>query len=101
MLNSGNHAILDKVAPDVFDNSTDPILVAQFLTDSRHPLAVAIDGGQVVGFAAAVHYVHPDKPSELWINEVGVAPSPKGRGIGKAILRAVLRHAEHLGCREA
>jgi ribosomal protein S18 acetylase RimI-like enzyme len=101
MLDSGDNAIFDNVAPDVFDNSTDPVLVAQFLTDPRHHLAVAIDDGQVVGFASGVHYVHPDKPSEMWINEVGVAPSHQGRGIGKAILRTLLRHAERLGCREA
>ena len=52
-------------------------------------------------FASGVHYVHPDKPSEMWINEVGVAPSHQGRGIGKAIMRTLLQHAKDLGCREA
>ena len=31
-----------------------------------------MDEEQIVGFASAVHYVHPDKPPELWINEMGV-----------------------------
>jgi hypothetical protein len=34
---------------------------------------MATAGDTVVGFASAVHYVHPDKAPELWINEVGVA----------------------------
>ena len=101
MLDPGDHAILDKVAPGVFDNSTDPTLVAQFLGDHRHHLAVAIDRDQVAGFASGVHYVHPDKPSEMWINEVGVAPSHQGRGLGKAIVQTLLQHAKRLDCREA
>jgi aminoglycoside 6'-N-acetyltransferase I len=45
--------------------------------------------------------VHPDKPAELWINEVGVAPSHQRRGIGRALLRAVFARGRALGCREA
>jgi len=101
ILDSGDHGVLADVAPGVFDNAVDPRLVAEFLGDHRHHLAVAIDQGQVIGFASGVHYVHPDKPPELWINEVGVAPSHQGRGVGKAVIRAVLRHAKRLGCVEA
>jgi len=94
-------ALLDNVAVGVFDDAMDPRLVAEFLADDRHHLAIAIDQGQVVGFASGVQYVHPDKPAELWINEVGVAPSHQGRGIGKAVMRGLLQHAQRLGCREA
>lgn len=101
ILDSSDRAILDNVAPGVFDNSVDDSLVAQFLGDHRHHLAVAIDGDQVVGFASGVHYVHPDKPAEMWINEIGVAPSHQGRGLGKAVMRTLLQHAKRLGCCEA
>jgi ribosomal protein S18 acetylase RimI-like enzyme len=37
----------------------------------------------------------------LWINEVGVAESHQGRGIGKAVVRTLLQHARRLGCHEA
>lgn len=89
------------VAPGVFDNIPDQRLVVEFLDDPRHHIAVAVDQGRVIGFASGVHYVHPDKPAELWINEVGVAPDYQGRGAGKAVLRALLQHGEKLGCREA
>ena len=101
MLDRGDQAILHDVAAGVFDNAIDPGLAAEFLGDHRHHLAVAIDDGQVVGFASAVHYVHPDKPAEMFINEVGVAPSHQGRGIGKTVMRTLLQHARRLGCREA
>jgi ribosomal protein S18 acetylase RimI-like enzyme len=101
ILRAGDEAILTNVAPEVFDNPLDPRLVAEFLGDERHHLVVAVDQGQVIGFASAVHYVHPDKPPELWINEVGVAPSHRGRGVGKELMRALLHHGELLGCGEA
>ena len=101
VLESSDDAVLRNVAPGVFDNALDPALVAEFLHDKRHHLAVAIDQDQVVGFASGVHYVHPDKPAELFINEVAVAPSHHRRGIGKAVIEALLERATLLGCREA
>jgi aminoglycoside 6'-N-acetyltransferase I len=101
MLTAVDAAILDSVSDDLFDDAVDPALVAEFLADPRHHLAVALDRGRIVGFASGVHYVHPDKPTELWINEVGVAPTHQGRGIGKAVVRTLLQHARRLGCREA
>jgi aminoglycoside 6'-N-acetyltransferase I len=101
ILESGDQAVLNNVAPEVFDNVLDPRLVAEFLGDERHHLAVAVDRGQVIGFASGVHYVHPDKLPELWINEVGVAPSHQARGVGKAVVQTLLQHARGLGCGEA
>jgi aminoglycoside 6'-N-acetyltransferase I len=101
ILGSGDGALLQRVAPDVFDEVLSPALSAEFLRDPRHHLAVAVNKGAVVGFASGVHYVHPDKPAEMWINEVGVAPTHQGRGLGKAVVRALLEHAKRLGCREA
>jgi hypothetical protein len=51
ILNAGDRAVLDNVAPGVFDDMLDPRLVAWSLTDDRRHLAVAIDAGQVIGFA--------------------------------------------------
>jgi aminoglycoside 6'-N-acetyltransferase I len=93
--------VLDRVASDVFDALVEPRWTAEFIADPRHHLAVAIDGGAVVGMASAVHYVHPDKPPELWINEVGVAQSHWRRGIGKDLLQALLARGRELGCRQA
>jgi ribosomal protein S18 acetylase RimI-like enzyme len=101
ILASGDETVLASVAPGVFDHEVDPALTAEFLRDPRHHLAVALDGATVVGFASAVDYVHPDKPRELWINEVGVAPSHQRQGLGQRLLRAVLELGGRLGCRDA
>jgi GNAT superfamily N-acetyltransferase len=93
--------VLDRVAPDVFDDPVDPLSTAEFLADPRHHLAVALDGALVVGMASAVHYVHPDRPPELWINEVAVAPTHRNRGIGRRLLGALFERGRALGCRQA
>ena len=93
---------LAHIAPDVFDDPIDVGRANEFLADPRHHLAVAIEDGLVVGFVSAVHYAHPDKPRpELWINEIGVAATHRGRGLGTRLLHAVFAVARGLGCGEA
>ncbi|MBA4780001.1 MAG: hypothetical protein A2792_18590 [Sphingomonadales bacterium RIFCSPHIGHO2_01_FULL_65_20] len=101
VLGSDEAQVLAHVAADVFDNPVDPQQTAAFLADPRHHIAVAIDAGQVVGFASGVDYLHPDKPPELWINEVGVAPSHQGQGLGKRLMACLLDHGRTLGCANA
>jgi aminoglycoside 6'-N-acetyltransferase I len=101
LLGAADLAVLDDVAAEVFDEAVDPAFWPEFLTDPRHHLAVAIDDGVVVGFASAVHYVHPDKPPQLWINEVGVAPSHQRRGLAGRLLDRLLALARELECSEA
>jgi ribosomal protein S18 acetylase RimI-like enzyme len=101
ILGPADQAVLARVLPGVFDNSVDQDLASEFLQDPRHHLAVALDGDEVVGFASGVHYVHPDKPPELWINEVAVAAPYQSRGIGKRLLGALFDIARSLGCAEA
>lgn len=94
-------SVLDRVAPDVFDGPVDAHWSAEFLKDPRHHLAVALDGDVVVGMASGVHYVHPDKAPQFFINEVGVAPSHHRQGIGRRVLEALLQRGRDLGCTEA
>jgi ribosomal protein S18 acetylase RimI-like enzyme len=98
LLQRGDDRVLMNVAAEVFDKPIDPDLTREFLEDPRHHIAVAIDDGLVVGFASGVHYVHPDKPPELWINEVSVAPTHRRRGLGKAVLRALFEVGQARRC---
>jgi GNAT superfamily N-acetyltransferase len=93
--------LLERVATGVFDRPLQAQWSAEFLADPRHHLAVAIADGVVVGMASAVHYVHPDKAPQLWINEVGVSPSNQGQGIGQLLVDRLVQLGEELGCTEA
>jgi ribosomal protein S18 acetylase RimI-like enzyme len=101
ILNEDNRNLLLRIAQGVFDRPVDSRLLDEFLADSRHHLVVAIDDRIVVGMASAVHYVHPDKPAQLFINEVGVAPTHRNRGIGRQLLEALLAIGRKLQCTEA
>jgi ribosomal protein S18 acetylase RimI-like enzyme len=101
ILRHGDQRILMNVAAELFDNPIDADLTREFLEDPRHHIAVAVDDGLVVGFASGVHYIHPDKPPELWINEVGLAPAQRRRGLGKAVLRTLLEVGRAHRCKVA
>ena len=101
LLSPDDGAVLDRVAPDVFDHSVSPRWSAEFFADPRHHLAVALDEGVVVGFASGVHYIHPDKPPELWINEVGVAPTHQRQGVASRLLAVLMDRGAGLGCVQA
>lgn len=101
VLGAGDGAVLQQVAQGVFDHPVDPARSNEFLNDPRHHLAVALDVGCVIGMASAVHYVHPDKQPELWINEVGVAPTHRRQGLAERLIDALLEVGRTLDCREA
>jgi GNAT superfamily N-acetyltransferase len=102
LLTASDTELLANADLDVFDNPVIPASAAEFLADPRHHISVAIADGIIVGFASAVCYVHPDKPSpEFWINEVGVAESHQGKGLAKQIMACLLNKARQLGCAEA
>jgi len=91
-------AVLDRVAPGVFDDPIAARWAREFLDDPRHHLVVALDDGVVVGMASGVDYVHPDKAPQLFVNEVGVAPSHQRQGIGRRLVDAMIEHGRALGC---
>lgn len=101
LLRAGDLSVLDRIADGVFDGPVQERWARAFLEDARHHLVAAIDDGVVVGMASALDYIHPDKPPQLWINEVGVAPAYQRRGIGRLLLDALLAHGRTLGCTEA
>jgi ribosomal protein S18 acetylase RimI-like enzyme len=101
LLKGDDHAVLSKLAPDVFDKPIDPRLLTEFLADARHHLAVAINGDLVIGMASAVHYVHPDKRPQMFINEVGVSSAYRRRGLAQRLIEALMGEARRLKCSEA
>ena len=101
LLTAADALVLERVADQVFDEPVNPAWARELLADPRHHLVVAISDDTVVGFASAVHYVHPDKAPQLWINEVGVAPAYHRRGIGRAMLATLVERGRSLGCGEA
>jgi len=101
LLGSDDAGTLQRVAPDVFDHPVAADWTAEFLGDPRHHLAVAVSGDCVVGMASAVHYLHPDKAPQLWINEVGVTPAYRRQGVASQLIARLVQLATALRCTEA
>lgn len=95
-----NAAILDRVAVDVFDEPVNPKRVAAYLAQDGHLMLVALAEGEVVGQCAAVIHRHPDKWTELYIDEVGVAAGWRRQGLAREMLKQIFALGKSLGCEE-
>jgi ribosomal protein S18 acetylase RimI-like enzyme len=101
MLRTGDEAVLERVAPGVFDEPVRPDLTRRFLATPNYRIFVALDGDLVVGIATGFTHFHPDKDEDFFVNELGVDDGYLRRGIGEALLRALLKEAKAMGCAEA
>ena len=85
-------------AQDLFDGPADPAATAAFLADERHVLLVAYDGERPVGFVSGVLTTHPDKGTEMFLYELGVAAERRREGIGRALVQALGELARERSC---
>lgn len=97
-LDRANMGLLDQVAPEVFDSAVQLNYLRAFVSDPRHLMFLALEHDVVVGMASGVEYFHPDKPPQMWINELGVAATHRRRGLGRRLLVALLDAARRRGC---
>ena len=100
-MQSGDETAFDRLAPDVFDEAIDPQRLAAYLQAPGHLMILAFEGELVVGQCAAVLHRHPDKPIELYIDEVGTASTHRRLGIARLMLDAMFAWGRELGCTEA
>jgi aminoglycoside 6'-N-acetyltransferase I len=100
-LTPANTALLRHVAEDVFDDEIVPERVAAFLAESGHLMLLAVDDGLVVGQIAAIVHRHPDQPTELYLDNLGVTPSHRRQGIARRLMDQMLDLGRDLGCEEA
>ncbi len=95
-----NAAVLDNVAEDVFDAPVKDEYLSVFLADIGHVMIVAVENDMVVGKCTAIVHHRPDKPDELYIDEVDVTLALRKQGIGKMLIARMLELADEYGCAE-
>ena len=100
-LYAGDDALVKRIAEDVFDEPIQADTLAAYLASPGHFMIVALADGIVVGQCAAVIHRHPDKVSELYIDEVGVSPAFQRQGIARQMLDAMFALGREQGCGEA
>jgi len=100
-LNSADAASFDAVDADVFDHPIDRQRLAAYLDAPGHHFIGAFADGRLIGQLAAVVHHHPAlRPTELYIDELAVAPSFQRHGIARRLVDAAFELARALGCRE-
>jgi aminoglycoside 6'-N-acetyltransferase I len=100
-MTAGDAAAFETIAPDVFDEPVDPERLAAYLAESGNLMVLAFDGNTVVGQCAGVVHRHPDKPTELYVDEVGTASTHLRQGIARKMLAELFAWGRELGCAEA
>lgn len=94
-------ALLDKVALDVFDETIDPARVAAYLAQPCHLMVLAVTEGEVVGQARGMIHRHPDLPTELYIDNLGLTPDRRRERLATKMLDELVAWGMELGCEEA
>lgn len=100
-LEAGDDALVKHLAEDVFDEPVRNDRLAAYLASPGHFMIVALADAVVVGQCAAVIHRHPDKATELYIDEVGVTPAFQRQGIARKMLDAMFAIGREHGCEEA
>lgn len=93
--------VLDRVAGDVFDERIDLGRLAAYLADPSHLMVLAVSNGEVIGQARGVVHRHPDEPTELYIDNLGVTPARKREGVATRLLDDLVAWSRSLGCEQA
>jgi ribosomal protein S18 acetylase RimI-like enzyme len=86
-------------AADLFDAPPLAAATERFLAESNHHLLFAYDGtGRAVGMISGIEMTHPDKGTEMFIYELGVAPTARLQGVATELVRALAGVARERGC---
>jgi aminoglycoside 3-N-acetyltransferase I len=86
-------------AADLFDAPPLPEATERFLAAPGHHLLLAYDdSGRAVGMISGVEMTHPDKGTEMFVYELGVAPTARLQGIASRLVAELTEIARRSGC---
>jgi ribosomal protein S18 acetylase RimI-like enzyme len=91
-------ALLQNIAPDVFDAAVDTTRLERYLHTPGHLLMVAIADGLVVGQIAGHVHLHIDAEPDLYVDNLGVAPAWQRQGIARRLLEGLRDWGRGHGC---
>jgi ribosomal protein S18 acetylase RimI-like enzyme len=82
----------------LFDSPPDPTWTERFLAEPTHHLLIGYRDDDPAGFVSAVEMTHPDKGTEMFLYELGVAAEWRRQGVAKALLAELVVLAVERGC---
>lgn len=94
-INQFNQHLLHHVMEDVFDYPINSNHLRRFMNDNKHHLICAFNHkNQVIGFVSFVEIYHPDKPTQIFVNELSVSESYQRMKIGTHLMNQVFEYAK-------
>jgi ribosomal protein S18 acetylase RimI-like enzyme len=86
-------------ATDLFDGPPLAPATERFLRQPGHHLLLAYDeSDRPVGMISGVEMTHPDKGTEMFIYELGVAPAARLQGVATRLVTELAAIARRNGC---
>jgi aminoglycoside 6'-N-acetyltransferase I len=98
LVNPENQSLLQNCAEDVFDYVVSPEYIATLVSKRQQILVVALANEIVVGQCLAAVHHQPDKPPELYIDNLGVSEPYHRRGVATRLVEKVIKEGKLSGC---
>ncbi len=95
-----NAHLLANVAEGVFDHAIEPARLKTYLSSPGNWMCLAVIDGLVVGMLMAVIHTHPDKETELFLDEIGTGDDWRRQGIARALIFKLFERADAEGIEE-
>jgi len=99
-ITAANADLLDRVAPGTFDHAIDPKRLERYLANPANWMCVAMTEGLVVSMCMCVVHDHPDKPTELFLDEIGTGDDWRQQGAARLLMEKVFERADAEGIEE-
>jgi ribosomal protein S18 acetylase RimI-like enzyme len=99
-ITSANAHLLERVAPGTFDHAIDAKRLERYLSNPANWLCVAMKDELVVSMCMCVVHDHPDKPTELFLDEIGTGDDWRKRGAARTLMKKVFDRADAEGIEE-
>lgn len=100
LITADNAALLDHIEKGVYEAPIKADFLAASLANPHQILIVAVVGGAVVGKAQAYIFYFPEKPAEIYIEEIDVAKKWRRQGVATGLMEAVGAEGKKRGIAE-
>lgn len=95
---AGDASLLENVEADVFDGPIDPARLSDYLAQPGCLMVLALSGDRVIGQVRGFVHHQPDAASQLYIDNLGVAPPRQREGVASRLLDEIMAWGREAGC---